>query len=90
MAPIVSVSPPRLAAMTAALDPTAAELLQIVADRATDVGRRPAILCVDCAAAVAGVAAALRGLIEVQYYPPPSAEEAAAAQSGIRPGQLGS
>ena len=81
---------PGMPAMTAALDPTAAELLQIVADRAADVGRRPAILCVDCAAAVAGVAAALRGLIEVHYYPPPSAEEAAAAQSGIRPGQLGS
>ena len=67
---------------TAALDPTAVELLQFVAANCTREGQRPRSVHTDCVHAVKGMKTALSEMgITVRYYPPPSSEEMAVAQS---------
>ena len=61
---------------SAALEPTADELLRAVRDAAARAGRRPRCVMVDAQAAVPGLRRALeRADVEVVYYPPPSDEE---------------
>lgn len=61
---------------TAALDPTAAEMLRAVQDAARGRGRRPTMLAIDSKPCVAEVASVLvHAHFTVGYYPPPSEEE---------------
>ena len=67
---------------TAALDATAAELLQFVAANYTREGQQPRSVHTNCAYVVKGMKTALSEMgISVRYYPPPSSEEMAATQS---------
>jgi hypothetical protein len=69
---------------THALDPTAEELVRILAERAQAYGQRPRTICTDCATAVKGMKAALATVdgMRVEYYAPPSEEERRAATTG--------
>ena len=72
-------------ATTNALDPTSAELLRILAQRAQAHGQRPRTIFTDCVGAVKGMTAALASLrdgTKVEYYAPPSEEERSAAMTG--------
>ena len=72
-------------ATTNALEPTSAELVRILAERAQAYGQRPRTICTDCMGAVKGMTAALASLrdgTKVEYYAPPSEEERSAAMTG--------
>lgn len=61
---------------SAALEPTAAEVLSAFEQCVSKARLRPSMLSIDTQSAVKGVARVLKGVgIAVGYYPPPSPEE---------------